>query len=302
MNYFEHHIGDYAEATSHLTFVEDAAYSRMIRKYYAREAPLPVDVQAVQRLVGARTKEERDAVVVVLNEFFELRDDGWHQHTCDETISAYRDGEPEREAKRSNEDLRMKRHREERAALFKRLNSAGGHAPWNMPMAELRALVAKTCNAVAGENCNEPETPPATAPATPATATQSPSPTTHLPSVGKSEDQKHAAAGASAGLRLVPDEGPKPSRFDEFWSVYPLKEAKADARKAWRTRNCDAKADQIIADVKRRKLKHKRWLDGFIPHPATYLRGERWGDAIVEGDGHGPGSSPSQDDVFAGSL
>jgi uncharacterized protein YdaU (DUF1376 family) len=37
MNYYEHHIGDYAEATSHLTFVEDAAYSRLIRKYYSTE-------------------------------------------------------------------------------------------------------------------------------------------------------------------------------------------------------------------------------------------------------------------------
>ena len=62
MNYFQHHIGDYAEATAHLTFVEDAAYSRMIRKYYATEKPMPVDVKAVQRLIGARTKEEREAV------------------------------------------------------------------------------------------------------------------------------------------------------------------------------------------------------------------------------------------------
>ena len=26
MNYYEHHLGDYAEATAHLSFVEDAAY------------------------------------------------------------------------------------------------------------------------------------------------------------------------------------------------------------------------------------------------------------------------------------
>ncbi len=37
MNYYEHHIGDYAEATAHLTFIEDATYSRLIRKYYATE-------------------------------------------------------------------------------------------------------------------------------------------------------------------------------------------------------------------------------------------------------------------------
>ena len=37
MNYYEHHLGDYAEATAHLSFVEDAAYSRLMRKAYATE-------------------------------------------------------------------------------------------------------------------------------------------------------------------------------------------------------------------------------------------------------------------------
>lgn len=89
MNYYEHHIGDYAEATAHLTFIEDAAYSRIIRKYYATERPMPADVKAVQRLVGARTKEEREAVESVLQEFFELEVDGWHQRRCDADLQRY---------------------------------------------------------------------------------------------------------------------------------------------------------------------------------------------------------------------
>lgn len=36
MNYYEHHLGDYAEATAHLSFVEDAAY------IYRAERPTPV--------------------------------------------------------------------------------------------------------------------------------------------------------------------------------------------------------------------------------------------------------------------
>src|SRR5471030_583299 len=114
MNYYEHHIGDYAEATSHLTFVEDAAYSRLIRKYYAKERPLPADIKAVQRLVGARDKKECDAVAAVLAEFFVLDADGWHNAVCDEKIAAYQAGEPEREAKKANEETRLKRHRDER--------------------------------------------------------------------------------------------------------------------------------------------------------------------------------------------
>lgn len=90
MNYYEHHIGDYAQATAHLSFVEDAAYSRLIRKYYAEEKPLPADLKAVQRLVGARTKEERQAVSDILDEFFELEADGWHNKRCDAEIARYR--------------------------------------------------------------------------------------------------------------------------------------------------------------------------------------------------------------------
>jgi uncharacterized protein YdaU (DUF1376 family) len=99
LNYYEHHIGDFAEATAHLSFVEDAAYSRLIRKYYAQEKPLPADIKAVQRLVGARSKEEREAVESVLNEFFELPLDGWHQARCDAEIARYQDKQAK--AKRS---------------------------------------------------------------------------------------------------------------------------------------------------------------------------------------------------------
>ncbi len=48
MSYYEHHIGDYAEATAHRTFIEGATYSRLIRKYYAIEKPLPGNVNLVQ--------------------------------------------------------------------------------------------------------------------------------------------------------------------------------------------------------------------------------------------------------------
>ena len=91
MNYYEHHIGDYSEATAHLTFIEDATYSRLIRKYYATEKPLPIDMKTVQRLINARSKEEKNAVVSVLNEFFTLTDDGWRQERCDHEIARFKD-------------------------------------------------------------------------------------------------------------------------------------------------------------------------------------------------------------------
>lgn len=87
MNFYKHHIGDYAAATAHLSILEDGAYSRLLRIYYRDESPLPVDLKAVQRLAGARSKDEREAVGVVLEEFFTLEGDGWHSKRADEEIA-----------------------------------------------------------------------------------------------------------------------------------------------------------------------------------------------------------------------
>jgi len=89
MRHFAHNIGDYAAATAHLTFVEDAAYHRLLRRYYQDEKPLPVDPAECQRLIGARTKEEKAAVRQILQEFFTLGDDGWHQSRADKEIATF---------------------------------------------------------------------------------------------------------------------------------------------------------------------------------------------------------------------
>lgn len=89
MNYYSHNIGDYAQATMHLSLIEDAVYSRLLRRYYAEEMPLVDDLAQLCRWVGARTEEEREAVEVVLKEFFELRDGYWHNNRADREIEAY---------------------------------------------------------------------------------------------------------------------------------------------------------------------------------------------------------------------
>jgi uncharacterized protein YdaU (DUF1376 family) len=86
VNFYKHHIGDYAAATAHLSLIEDAIYSRMLRRYYLQEGPLPVPVEQVARLVGARGEEE--TVKALLLEFFVLADDGWHNKRADEEIAA----------------------------------------------------------------------------------------------------------------------------------------------------------------------------------------------------------------------
>lgn len=89
MNYYNHNIGDYAQATMHLSLVEDAIYSRLLRRYYAEEQPIVDDIQQVCRWVGARSEEEREAVSLVLREFFSLEEGYWRNKRADEEIAAY---------------------------------------------------------------------------------------------------------------------------------------------------------------------------------------------------------------------
>jgi hypothetical protein len=70
--------------------------------------------------------------------------------------------------------------------------------------------------------------------------------------------------------------------FDEFWSLYPRKIAKATARKAW----AKLSAEQQLMAAKAIGTHCNYWRTKeteleFIPHPATWLNQERWEDEIV---------------------
>lgn len=87
MNYYPFHIGDYLSATRHLSWEEDAAYRRLLDTYYTTEKALPAELRAVCRLVLATTETQREAVRVVLEEFFTLTDEGWRNGRADTEIA-----------------------------------------------------------------------------------------------------------------------------------------------------------------------------------------------------------------------
>lgn len=90
MNYYSHHIGDYLTATAHLSILEDGVYRRLMDRYYTTEQALPSDEVLLFRLLRARSDDEKDAVRVVLNEFFYLSDGLWRHKRCDVEIAAYK--------------------------------------------------------------------------------------------------------------------------------------------------------------------------------------------------------------------
>ena len=75
MHYYQFNIGDYNSHTMHLSETEDLAFRRMLDWSYLHEKPLPVDPQEIARQIRMRTHSE--SIEIVLNEYFELREDGW---------------------------------------------------------------------------------------------------------------------------------------------------------------------------------------------------------------------------------
>lgn len=90
MKFYSHHIGDFDKKTRHLTRLERSVYRDMLDLYYDSEMPLSADKEVICRKIVARGADERAAVAQVLDEFFLLGDDGWHNSRCDEEIAAYR--------------------------------------------------------------------------------------------------------------------------------------------------------------------------------------------------------------------
>ena len=72
--------------------------------------------------------------------------------------------------------------------------------------------------------------------------------------------------------------------FDTFWSLYPRKVAKGDARKAWAsTASIRPPIADIVAAI-RAQSQGEQWRKDFgmyIPYPATWLRQERWEDSTT---------------------
>ena len=91
MNYYPHHIGDFNNATRHLSRVERSLYRDMIDMYYDTEQPLTNDFKLLCRKLLARTEEEVTGVQQVLNEFFTESEQGWIHDRCEDVIGEYRE-------------------------------------------------------------------------------------------------------------------------------------------------------------------------------------------------------------------
>lgn len=93
------------------------------------------------------------------------------------------------------------------------------------------------------------------------------------------------------------DESPAealPEGFAAFWDAYPRKVGKKAAVAAWKKAKIGkALAARIPAAVEAQKNTRK-WREGYIPNPATWLNQGRWDDEVLPEDA-GPRDGPARD-------
>lgn len=207
MNYYEHHLGDYAKDTAHLTMLEHGAYRLLLDRYYGTEQGIPAD--QAHRIARARSRDEKAAVDAVLGEFFFLDDGLWKNNRAEDEIKKFSDKKPKADEKRENDKLRQQRARERRKALFEELSSLGVHIPWNTTTEELHDALQHAKSQTNHGNV----TPPVTRDNT---ATQTP-------------DTRHQTPGKQSSPELQPLEGqfepdvtniPDPPRAESQWMIW----------------------------------------------------------------------------------
>jgi uncharacterized protein YdaU (DUF1376 family) len=192
MNYYEHHLGDYAKDTAHLSMLEHGAYRLLLDRYYGAETGIPAD--QAHRLARARSREEKQAVDAVLNEFFLLVDGVWINNRAEEEIAKFVGKKPKAEEKRENDKERQRKARERRKALFEELSRLGVNMAWNATTEEIHDAL----NRAKSQTSHAPITQPVTRDNT---ATQSPDPSHHTPvpsSVTESSTDGGAATAENA--------------------------------------------------------------------------------------------------------
>ena len=70
--------------------------------------------------------------------------------------------------------------------------------------------------------------------------------------------------------------------FELWYSIYPVKKGVMVAMKSWNRDKLDSDATEIIEHTQSMMANDESWLEGYAPHPATYLNQQRYYDEVTE--------------------
>lgn len=108
----------------------------------------------------------------------------------------------------------------------------------------------------------------------------------------ETESKKKAPTGAKRGRKTASAESVEAEIvpeyelfFTEFWKAYPNKKAKQAAAKAWKRLKPDRALFDVIMQALEAAKRSDQWSRDkgrYIPHPATWINGQRWEDQDAE--------------------
>lgn len=119
-------------------------------------------------------------------------------------------------------------------------------------------------------------------------APRSPARPHRAPERGLKENHENENQGTILDVDPAPSSAPTVDPFDEFWEVYPRRVAKGSARTAFARAAKQAGADVVVEGARRFAADPNLPEERFVPHPATWLRSERWVDGPLPARGPAP--------------
>lgn len=254
MHYYQHNINDFNNATIHLSEIEECMYHRALAWYYSNEKPLPRDKEKTYRFLRAKTAALKKAVDMVLEDFFTLEDDGYHQSRCDEEIAAYHN----------------------KAETARENGSKGGRPKANDKLIE--------SDAKANQNLQETQDKPKINPEiTHKKANQEPLTNNHKPLTNGFKTHTRDESNPDTSPQTNPNETQRQTEseptFDDFWDLYDKKVDRPKCEKRWNNlTGKDRQAIMIALPAYKIATPDKQYRKD----PATYLNARAWENEIIQ--------------------
>lgn len=91
LRWYAHNLDEYDRDTGSLTMLQHGAYRLMLDEIYKTGRALPADLIEVHIIARANSKLDKAAVSLILNRYFKLQNDGWHNQRADEELQRARE-------------------------------------------------------------------------------------------------------------------------------------------------------------------------------------------------------------------
>lgn len=70
------------------------------------------------------------------------------------------------------------------------------------------------------------------------------------------------------------------AKFERFWKAYPNKTGKKPSWEKWQKMNSTRPPIQVLLTAIETQRQSRKWKEGFIPNPLTWISQERWDDEM----------------------